>query len=72
MDTQVKKPVEKVKGKRGRKPRQSPVDNILSLINSLDSFDDLDRLAVEIINIRDNKKSSEIERLTAQLAKLQG
>lgn len=72
MDTQAKKPVEKVKGKRGRKPRQTPVELIVSLINKLESFEDLDRLAEEIVAIRNSKKENEISRLKAQLAKLQG
>lgn len=70
MENQAKKPVEKVKGKRGRKPRQTPYEVVITLINKLESFDDLDKLAEEVILIRDSKKQAEIDRLTSQLEKL--
>jgi hypothetical protein len=72
MDTQIKKTAERVKGKRGRKPRQSPVEQIVALISKLESFEELDKLAEEIVSIRNSRKEAEIERLKAQLAKLQG
>lgn len=71
MDAPVKKTGEKVKGKRGRKPRQTPVEAVISAIHKLESFEDLDRLAEEIVNIRNSKKQAEIGRLKAQLAKLE-
>jgi hypothetical protein len=71
MDAPVKKTVEKVKGKRGRKPRQSQVEAIVSLVNKLDSFEDLDKLLEEVNAIRNSKKKAEIDSLRARLAKLE-
>jgi len=71
MEAPVKKLGEKVKGKRGRKPRQTPVEAIVTMIHKLESFEDLDKLVEEIVNIRNGKKQAEIERLKAQLAKLE-
>jgi hypothetical protein len=44
----------------------------VALISKLESFEELDKLAEEIISIRNSRKEAEIERLKAQLAKLQG
>jgi len=41
------------------------------MIHKLESFEDLDKLVEEIVNIRNGKKQAEIERLKAQLAKLE-